>query len=152
MATDLSALLNQFLAGQGGSPDLSKFTGMLGPIQDLINQSGGLQGLLSKLQSSGLGAQVNSWLGQGGNEPISADQLSDALGAENVDKAAASAGVSPSDLAGGLSQLLPSLVNKLSPDGQLPSLESLGSVLGQVPGGSQLQDALGSILGGGSKA
>ena len=152
MATDITGLLNQFLGGQVGNLDPSKLTSLLAPIQDLINQSGGLQGLLAKLQAGGLGEQVNSWLGQGTSEPISADQLSDALGEENVDKAAASAGVSPSDLASGLSQILPSLVNKLTPDGELPSVESLGSVLGQVPGASQLQDVLGGILGGASKA
>ncbi|TXH40820.1 MAG: DUF937 domain-containing protein [Actinobacteria bacterium] len=151
MATnDLSAMLNQLLSGAGGSIDTSKLQQNLQPLLDLIQQNGGLQALIEKLQASGLGDQVQSWLGQGANLAANPQQLTEVLNPESLKAAADKAGASAQDVAGELSSVLPGLVDKLSPSGQLPGAANLGDALGKIPGGEQLSGLLGPLLGGAS--
>ncbi len=105
-------------------------TGLLHMIQ---NQPGGLSGLIQCFRDKGLGGLAASWVGTGQNLPITADQIQNVLGNEKVKELAAKAGISP-DMAGtALSQLLPTLVDKLTPNGQIPQhssvLESCMSML-----------------------
>jgi uncharacterized protein YidB (DUF937 family) len=81
-------------------------------------------GLLEQLQKSGLGAQVTSWLGNGANLPVSADQLRAALGDERVRQIAASLGIPVDQVLGQLSQHLPATIDRMSPNGTLE--EQLG--------------------------
>ena len=118
--------------GQGhGQPDLmSVVAGMLandGP-------SGGLGGLLAKAQQGGLGDIVQSWIGSGQNLPISADQLQSMLGGDTLGPLASQLGLAPGDVAGQLSQILPQLVDQLTPNGRMPEggLGNLGDLLGAV--------------------
>jgi uncharacterized protein YidB (DUF937 family) len=80
---------------------------------------GSIGGLLEQLQKSGLGPQVSSWLGNGANLPISADQLRAALGDENVRQIAASLGIPVDQILAQLSQHLPATIDKMSPSGTL---------------------------------
>lgn len=80
---------------------------------------GGLQAVLDQLQQSGLGAQVNSWLGRGPNEPITPQDLQAALGDERVRELATKAGLPVDQLLALLAQFLPATVDDHSPDGQL---------------------------------
>ena len=80
---------------------------------------GNMQGLLNKLQQSGLGPQVASWLGDGKNIPITADQLRAALGNEQIEQLAASFGLPVDKVMASLAEHLPSIVDKLSPNGTL---------------------------------
>jgi len=108
----VGSALNQQAGGQGG--------GLLGVVMQLINsQPGGLQGLLAKLSEGGMGQQVQSWVSTGQNMPISADQLSQVLGGGQLQQLAQQFGLSPDALSGGLSQLLPDVVDKLTPNGEL---------------------------------
>ncbi|MCU0618503.1 MAG: YidB family protein, partial [Gemmatimonadaceae bacterium] len=83
--------------------------------------TGGLHGLVAKLQASGLGDTVNSWIAKGENLPISADALKAALGNEHVVALASKFGIDPTQAADRLAALLPSIVDKATPDGTLPS-------------------------------
>ncbi|MFI0433498.1 MAG: YidB family protein, partial [Candidatus Nanopelagicales bacterium] len=151
MATnDLSAMLNQVLSGAGGSIDTAKLQQSIQPLIDLIQQNGGLQAFIEKLQASGLGDQVQSWLGQGANLAANPQQLAEALNPESLKAAADKAGASAQDMAGELSSVLPGLVDKLSPSGQLPGTANITDALGKIPGGDQLSGLLGPLLGGGS--
>ena len=150
MANDPAAMLQQLLGSASSALDPSKLQGMLAPMLDLIQQNGGLQDLLSKLQAGGLGQQVQSWLGQGANMAADPSQITAALGPDQLKAAAEKAGMSAQDFAGGLAQTLPGLVDKLSPSGQLPGAANVGEVLGKIPGGEQLSGLLGGLLGGGS--
>jgi uncharacterized protein YidB (DUF937 family) len=85
---------------------------------------GSIGGLLDQLQKSGLGPQVTSWLGNGSNLPVSADQLRGALGDERVRQIAASLGIPIDQVLGQLSQHLPATIDKMSPNGTLE--EQLG--------------------------
>ena len=97
-------------------------------------QGGGLAGLMEKLQSAGLAEQVNSWIGTGQNLPVSPEQLQGAFGADQMSQMAQKMGLSTGDLGAQLSQLLPQVVDHVTPDGQLPDggLGDLGSLLGSL--------------------
>jgi uncharacterized protein YidB (DUF937 family) len=97
--------------------------------------SGGLGSVLSALQSGGLGDAVSSWVGTGANKSISPDQLQKALGSERVQQFAKQAGVSGQEASSALAAMLPSLVDKLSPDGKLPSASGLDGMIGKLLGG-----------------
>ena len=105
----------------------------------LVQQNGGLDGLLQKFQQGGLGDVAQSWVSTGANLPVSADQLGQALGPEMLQKAGGSA-----EMLGPLAELLPQLVDGLSPNGQLPA--GLGA--GGAGGGADLGAMLGGLLGG----
>ncbi len=114
-------------AGSGADP--------LQAILGLVNQSGGLQGMLQKLQQAGLGDAVNSWVSTGANQPVSADALGEALGGHTVAGFAQQLGIDPQQGLGILAQLLPQVVDGLSPQGQLPaSGADMGSLLGGLLG------------------
>ena len=90
----------------------------------MIQQNGGLPGIISKFQQAGLGAQAQSWVGTGQNMPVSADQLSKVLGGANIGALAQQFGLSHGDASTGLAQMLPQIVDKLTPQGQVPDNHS----------------------------
>ena len=93
---------------------------LLGTVMNLIqNHPGGIQGLLGQFQQAGLGEHVASWVGNGENQPLSAEHVQAALGDEQVQQVAAQAGLSPEQASSGLAALLPQVIDKLSPNGQL---------------------------------
>jgi uncharacterized protein YidB (DUF937 family) len=85
----------------------------------------GLGGLLSKLQQGGHGDIANSWVGSGQNQPITPSQLGTALGPDIISTLAQKTGMSEQDLTAQLSQLLPGVVDKLTPKGRLPTAAEL---------------------------
>jgi uncharacterized protein YidB (DUF937 family) len=109
--------------GKGGS------SGAMGALGGLVEQAGGVQGILTKLQESGLGDKVDSWVGTGGNKAISAQEVEQALGPDQVRQAAEKAGVSEQEAAEGIAGALPDLVNRVSPDGTLPDMGQLDDLL-----------------------
>ncbi len=118
----LDDLENRAATGMLGGSSNPLLTGLLHMIQ---NQPGGLSGLLQCFHEKGLGGLAASWVGTGQNLPISADQLQNVLGSEQVKQLAAKAGISPETAGAALSQLLPSLVDKLTPNGQVPQHTNL---------------------------
>ena len=80
---------------------------------------GSLQGLIDKLRASGLGPQVDSWLGRGANQPVTADQLEHALGDKAVEKISTTLNMPPDQIFGFLAKWLPTIIDALSPNGQL---------------------------------
>ena len=86
---------------------------------------GGLGGLLDKLQKGGLGDVANSWIGSGQNQPVSPKQLGPALGPDIIKTLAQGSGLSEEELTKQLSQVLPGIVDKLTPAGRLPTLAEL---------------------------
>jgi uncharacterized protein YidB (DUF937 family) len=86
---------------------------------------GGLGGLLNKLQQGGLGDVVNSWVGSGQNQPVSPGQVGSALGPSIIKMLAQKSGLSEQEISQQLSQVLPGLVDKLTPNGRLPTAAEL---------------------------
>ena len=92
---------------------------------------GGLGGLVNKLQQGGLGDVVNSWVGSGQNQPVSPGQLGSALGPSIMKTVSQLTGISEDDLAKQLSQVLPGVVNSLTPNGKLPTVAELSKMMEQ---------------------
>ncbi len=89
---------------------------------------GGLGGLLDKLQKGGLGDLANSWVGTGQNQPISPGQLGSALGSDIVKTLSQRSGLSEEEITKQLSQVLPGVVDKLTPQGRPPTLAELSQM------------------------
>ncbi len=89
-------------------------------LQMIQSQPGGLQGLVQSFHDKGMGGLVSSWVGTGQNLPVSADQIQQALGSDKVKQLAAAAGISPDAAGSSIAQLLPGIVDKLTPNGQVP--------------------------------
>jgi uncharacterized protein YidB (DUF937 family) len=104
------------MLGNGGE----QHAGALSAVMAYINspEVGGISGLQSKFQEKGLGGLVSSWIGSGQNLPISADQLNSVLHCDALNQAAAKFGVDPSQLQSMMTQLLPHIVDKMTPNGQ----------------------------------
>ncbi len=102
-------------ASQGGGQNMLLQL-VLGMIQ---NQPGGLGGLLGKFQQAGLAEHAASWVGTGQNLSISGNQLEAALGANEIGNIAQQLGMSSGDASGALANLLPGLVDQLTPQGQV---------------------------------
>lgn len=81
---------------------------------------GGLSAIVAKLQQAGLGDQVKSWLGNGQNLPITAQQLQEVLGSDAVRQLAAKYNIPVDQISQILAQQIPNAVDKASPDGKLP--------------------------------
>ncbi|MDD5478140.1 YidB family protein [Rhodoferax sp.] len=95
---------------------------------------GGLNGLVEKFNQAGLGDVVNSWIGHGANQAISADQLSGVLGSDFLTQAAGQLGLDAAQLSSQLSQFLPGVVDQLTPQGSLPAAGAgnAGDLLGML--------------------
>jgi uncharacterized protein YidB (DUF937 family) len=132
------SFLNDLLGSQGQGQQGSTGS-LIGIAGELIEKAGGVQGLLNMLQQHGLGGAAQSWVGTGANQPVSGDQLGQAL--QNggmgslVQEAAGKLGIDPGTLLGGLSQVLPHAVDHMTPDGQVPTQEQgSGFNLGMLEG------------------
>lgn len=97
---------------------------------------GGLGGLMERFRQAGLGDVIGSWVGSGENQAISGEQISQALGPDTISDLAARFGLNPGDTAGQLSQILPGLIDKLTPQGQAPAggLGSSTDLMGMLGG------------------
>jgi uncharacterized protein YidB (DUF937 family) len=111
--------LSSVTGGTTSNPLLSQL------LQLIQQQPGGLSGLVQNFHEKGLGGLVSSWVGTGQNLPISQDQIKEVLGSTQVQELAAKAGISPDAASSQLSQLLPNLVDKLTPNGQMPQQGNL---------------------------
>ena len=107
--------------------------GAVALVTKYVNQNGGLQGVVDQFQKQGLGGIVNSWIGTGENEPVTADQVTQAVGADKLDQMAKEAGVEPKVLAGQLAEHLPTAIDKVTPDGKLPDMTLPEMTIPQTP-------------------
>jgi len=89
-------------------------------VNSFIQQHGGVQGIVAQLEKQGLSSTVHSWVGTGANQPISSDQVHQVFGSGTIAQLAAKVGMNPQDLAQRLSQVLPTAIDKLTPEGKVP--------------------------------
>jgi uncharacterized protein YidB (DUF937 family) len=132
-------LLDEVIAmAGGGAQQQTQHASALGAILSYINspQVGGLAGLQSMFQQGGLGNILSSWISTGQNLPVSANQLQGVLHDGALQQAAQSAGMDPGQLTGLMSTLLPHLVDKLSPNGQLPEPNALQQMVKGLSAGA----------------
>ena len=94
--------------------------GMVSIVSGIIEKHGGVQGVVSEFEKSGLGETVKSWVGNGPNQAISPDDVHKALGPDLLRQLSEKSGLSVQDLAQKLSLILPEAVDKLTPGGAIP--------------------------------
>ena len=111
----LSAILGGLTGGRGGSTR----NVLLQLGLSMLQQQGGLGGVLGKFRENGMGAQADSWVGTGQNMNISPDQLQQVFGSGALGDIAAKLGMSQEQAGSAMSQVLPELVNQLTPQGQV---------------------------------
>lgn len=150
----LDSVLGSVMGGQQAQAGSGGGLGGLGSIGGLLNmvtsnpqllqaitsmlsnngEHGGLGGLVAKFQQAGLGDVVGSWIGSGQNQPVSGEQLTDVLGSDAISGLAQKLGVSPDAAAGQLSNILPGLIDQLTPNGQAPAggLGDSGDLMGML--------------------
>jgi uncharacterized protein YidB (DUF937 family) len=112
----LDSLESSGILGQLGAAVLPT---VLSEVLGTGNQ-GGLNAIVAKLQQAGLGNQVNSWLGNGQNLPITADQIKQVLGSDVVRQLAAKYNIPVDQISEVLANQLPKAVDQASPNGKLP--------------------------------
>jgi uncharacterized protein YidB (DUF937 family) len=111
---------------------------MMSSVMGLLGGTGGLNGLISQFTSKGLGDVVGSWVSTGKNLPVSQDQIQSVLGSDQIKNIASKLGISTNEVTSQLSNLLPDVVDKLTPDGKVPQgdmiskgMEMLGGLFGK---------------------
>lgn len=110
--------------------------GMLDAVMGIINspQIGGIQGLVTLFQNKGLGNAVASWISTGQNLPVTAEQIQHVLGNEHIQAAAQKLGISSTDAAQGLANMLPQIIDHLTPNGSVPHGDLLSEGLSLLKG------------------
>jgi uncharacterized protein YidB (DUF937 family) len=116
----------------GGDP--AKAAAVMGTMLELLQQKGGLGGLLDTFRASGLGAQADSWAGPGANAPVSGDQVEQALGSPIVDVIAQKLGLSPEQAKATLAQLVPAIASRMAAEERLTGepQDELSKALGML--------------------
>jgi uncharacterized protein YidB (DUF937 family) len=109
--------------GQGGVAQIA---------MEMFNQHGGIGGVLEKLQAGGLGDAAASWVSKGENIPVTADQITSALGSGAIADMAAKFGLNPADLSAQIAQHLPNVIDKMTPNGAVEA--NSGNMLSAVLG------------------
>ena len=129
---DLLAIGQQLLGSKLGNNG----AGIMEAVKGMTGGEGlNLQGLAGLLQENGLSEQVQSWLGDGANQEVSAEQLEQALGQENIELAANKMGVESSEAANSLKDILPELLNNASSGGSITDkFADVGGILNAAKG------------------
>jgi uncharacterized protein YidB (DUF937 family) len=118
------AVLGKVMGGEQG--------GMAQVAMEMFNKNGGLGGILEKFKEGGLAEQAASWVGKGENMPVSADQIASVIGSSALGDMAAKFGISPEMLSGQIAQHLPTVIDKMTPDGEVTN--NSGNLLSVVLG------------------
>ena len=107
-----------------------------GQQQQAPAAGGGLGGLVGKFQQAGMGDAIGSWIGTGENQAVTGDQLGNVLGEDALSGLAQKMGLNVGDAGGILAQVLPELVNHMTPTGQAPTtgLGNAGDLMGMLGG------------------
>ena len=115
------SLLDQVVGALAGGESGGGST-LLQTVLQLVNnpQTGGLEGLIRSFQQGGLGDIVNSWVANGQNLPVSGEQVESVLGGSALQDLAAQLGVSPQQASSSLADVLPQLIDQMTPNGEVP--------------------------------
>ena len=89
-------------------------------ISLILDECGGMDGLLKKFSDSGFQEVAQSWVSNGPNQPINSEQITNILGRDLIQRVADRVGMTPESLSQQVATYLPLLVDKLSPEGTIP--------------------------------
>jgi uncharacterized protein YidB (DUF937 family) len=112
--------LGSVLSGLGGGNQAQTGNLLLQLALSLLQQNGGLEGVLGKFRQGGLGQQADSWVSTGQNMNISANELQQIFGSSTMDDLASQLGMPQERASSTMAQVLPELINQLTPQGRVP--------------------------------
>ena len=112
-------LFDQILSGISATD--TQHAALYAEVGSLVNQAGGVSGLATQFEQKGLGGLIAGWISTGPNPAITGEQLVQVLGQDKVAAIAAKAGLSEAQVTAGISQLLPLVVDHLTPNGTVPN-------------------------------
>lgn len=132
----VAKLAGGFLGGQQGGGNAAFIQQILSMIggsntSGQVGGQGGLAGLVGLFQNKGLGDLVQSWVSTGENKEITPDQMQHALG-DKISGIASQLGLSNTEVASRLTDLLPELINRLTPNGNIPDDKTVEQGLGEL--------------------
>jgi uncharacterized protein YidB (DUF937 family) len=128
-------------SGKPGVGSQDSVSALLPSLAGLLNQVGGIDGLVAKFKAAGLGDKIAGWISTGPNPPTTPEEVKAALG-PHLEEIAQATGQDVHSAASGLAALLPGLIDKLTPNGQAPDRDQLSNELHSL-----LRGGLGKILG-----
>lgn len=128
----LDGLLSSLLGGLSNNQQSS----LMSAVSGLVTGNGGIGGLLQKFSANGLGDLMKGWVSSGPNPPATPQHIEQVFGPDQLRQIASQTGIDPSQISAQIAQILPQVVDKLTPNGQ--PIE-----------GAQLQGGLASLLQGG---
>jgi uncharacterized protein YidB (DUF937 family) len=125
-------MLDQFGSALGQGKNAGVSAVLLQQVVAMLSKPGALTNLTNAFQSAGLGNIVQSWVGTGQNLPISADQIGKVLGSGTVADLAKKAGIGESETTSALASLLPQVIDKVTPGGDVPAQSDLSGTLASL--------------------
>jgi uncharacterized protein YidB (DUF937 family) len=121
----LDGILNAALGGthtaSAPAPGGVSSDSLLQIAAQLLQKHGGVAGLINSFNQAGLGQVVSSWVSTGQNQAISPSQVSQVLGSGQIGQIASQLGLNPSQASGILAQLLPHVVDHMTPNWHVPA-------------------------------
>ncbi len=121
----LDSILNTAISSVAGGNSNQGQNQALQLVMQLVQQNGGIGNLLQQLQQGGLGDVLQSWITQGSNQSVSAEQIQSALGG-NLQQAAQQVGLDTNQAGSLLSQYLPQIIDGLTPNGTAADADGFG--------------------------
>jgi OmpA-OmpF porin, OOP family len=134
----ISMAADKFGLGDKAKSMISMLVGMM-----FDKQQGGFSGFMQKFKDAGMGDIFSSWVGGGADaKEIQPDQIAKVFGGDAISGMASKLGLPNSAVTNAAAGLLPGIVGKLTPGGQIPS-----AIPGALSGLLNLGD-----LGGGARS
>ncbi len=134
----ISGLLGSLLGGLNNNQQ----SGLMSAVSGLVTSGGGISGLMQKFSDHGLGDLVKGWVSTGPNPPATAEHIEQVFDGDQLQQIASQTGIDRSQISGHIAQILPQLVDKVTPHGQPVEGSALQSGLASL-----LQGGLGKLFG-----
>lgn len=134
----LNSILGSVLGGSGNDKT-QMLAGLLGQVLSGTSSApgapSGVGGLVRQFEQAGLGSLIHSWVGTGANQTPTPGQVNQGMGPEMIGHFAEKLGIPPQEVSGILAQVLPHMVDHVTPDGTVPPPSSVQGMLGTLLGG-----------------
>jgi uncharacterized protein YidB (DUF937 family) len=129
----IGTLLRMFLGRSGGGM-LARVLGgpLLGIVLGMMRKQGGLGGMLDKFRGAGMQQKADSWVSTGPNEPLSPDEVEQAMGHDELERISNETGLTVEEVRERLAKALPEAVNEVTPNGRVPDENQLGGILDKL--------------------
>ena len=94
---------------------------MLPLVMQWVQRSGGVGAVLDRFRQKGYSQQAASWVATGGNEELAPQAVGEVVGVDELSRLSQQLGVGKEEVASGMAEILPEMVNQLTPQGEVPA-------------------------------